>query len=56
MKLKSFKLHKTFFFVFGLPFFIAGLMIAYFTFGKMTVTYFSSFGWQQVPATILSLI
>ena len=42
-------------FVFGLIFFLVGIGVAVATIGTMTVTYFSSTNWQQVPVNITSI-
>lgn len=55
MKSKKSRFGNWLFFIFGLVFFLSGLGASYGTFGKMTVQYFASTNWEQVPATITHL-
>jgi len=55
MKAKKSDTGRWILFIFGLIFFLVGIGAAYSSFGSMTVKYFSSANWKQVPANISSI-
>ena len=42
-------------FIFGLIFFLAGVLAVYDSIGKVTLRYISSFSWEQVSASVTTL-